>query len=203
MIELIAAIVFVGITVVVGIRAVMVTGTVTRTTVSSSDLEQRLHRAMDQISRELMQAREETLDPVPELPMGASALTYERAEIDLTGRIVWTQPRSVELAPATDDPEDGIDNDGNGLVDEQEIWLVRDAGLISEQRSLIATGVAKQLEGEQENVSDDNLNELIDERGLSFEMRDGVLLIRLTLQSRGEGGALTSRTSQTAIRMRN
>ncbi len=202
-IELVAAIVFVSITVVVGVRAIMVTGTVTKQTVSSSQLEQRLHRVAAQISEELLQARVDTLDPVPEQPLGASTLTYERAEIDMTGRIVWSTPRSIELVPATDDPEDGIDNDRDGLVDEHDIWLVRNAGLENEQRSLLTTGVASFLAGESENVIDDNGNELFDERGLSFELRDGVMLIRLTMQARDAEGEVASRTCETAIRMRN
>ena len=158
---------------------------------------------MERICRELTQARIETLDPQPDPPLGASTLTYERAEIDFAGKIAWSTKRRIEFVASPRDPEDGIDNNGNGLVDECELWLVRDVDLATEYRSLLSQNVASFLEGETENLADDNGNGLMDERGLSMELRAGLLLINLSTQARNPSGGVMTLTAETAVRLRN
>jgi hypothetical protein len=176
---------------------------VTAATTARGQLDVRVHRTLDRIARELVAAREDSLDPDAEAPLGASALSFQRAVDDGAGGIAWSSMRRIESLPSPADPEDGIDNDGNGLVDDREIWLVRDFALPGERRSLLTRHVASFLEGESSNVTDDNGNGLIDERGLSIEHRDGVLVIRITLQAVGPDGDVMSRTAEMAVQPRN
>lgn len=201
--ELVAVIVIMSVILTIAYRVVMTTDSVTRSTVALSEQDQSLNRAMERLCRELTQARIETLDPSPDQPLGASTLAYERAEIDLDGKIIWSTKRRIEFVASPTDPEDGIDNNGNGLVDECELWLVRDADLVTEYRSLLTRNVASFLEGETENLADDNANGLMDERGLSIELRDGLLLINLSTQARSPSGGVTTLTAETAVRLRN
>ncbi len=203
MIEVIASAVLFAITIVVALHSSLVAGRATASLVSSSELDLLVHRVGDRLTRELVQARAESLAPSPDAPYGGSTLAYERARPDGTGGIGWSTTRRLEFVQAAGDPLDGIDNDRNGLVDEGEIWLVTDVGLPSEERSLIVRHVASFLEGEQENVLDDNGNGLVDERGLSLELREGVLYVRVSLQTVNPDGRVVTRTGETAVRMRN
>ncbi|MDJ0523152.1 MAG: prepilin-type N-terminal cleavage/methylation domain-containing protein [Planctomycetota bacterium] len=203
MIELMASIVLFSIVILVALQSSLVAGRVTASLVSTSELDLQAHRVVDQIAEELLQARAETLTPDAMAPYGSSVLTYERAEATTGGGVVWTTTRRIEFVQSASDALDGVDNDGNGLVDDGEIWLVTDAGLPGERRALLARHVAGFLAGEQENALDDNANGLTDERGLSFELRDGALHVRVSLQAVDPKGGYQTHTAETAIRMRN
>ncbi len=203
-IELIASVVLFAIVILVALQSSLVSGRVTATLVTTSELDVQAHRVLDQLTEEFLQARAETLSPeAPGAPYGAASMSYERAEATASGDITWSTTRRVEFIQSAADALDGLDNDGNGLVDDGEIWLVTDAGLPGERRALLARHVAGFLGGEQENGLDDNDNGLTDERGLSFEMRDGALLIRVSLQAVDPKGGVATRTAATAIRLRN
>lgn len=204
LIELVASIVLFAIVILVALQSSLVTGRATASLVSSSELDVQAHRVLDQVTEELMQARAETLSPTaPGAPYGASALAYERAEATASGAITWSTTRRIEFVQSAADAVDGMDNDNNGLVDDGEIWLVTAAGLPGERRALLARHVAGFLGGEQENGLDDNDNGLSDERGLSFELRDGTLLVRVSLQAVDPDGNVSTQTAATAIRLRN
>jgi hypothetical protein len=99
--------------------------------------------------------------------------------------------------------DDGVDNNGNGLIDEGQVVLTRGVGTGNAVRSVLVDGVAELLEGEVLNADDDNGNLMDDETGFCLQRIGSVLTIRLTLEDKAEDGTVTRRTMETSIRMRN
>jgi hypothetical protein len=106
----------------------------------------------------------------------------------------------IEWRPDPNDPTDGADNDGDGLVDEGEIVISRNFGSAGQQDTVIATSVPRLLLGELPNGADDNGNGLQDEAGLSFELlADGSVRVRLTVQARKQGTTFSSTVEATVL----
>ena len=101
------------------------------------------------------------------------------------------------------DPEDGTDNDGDGIVDEGIVVLRLSAGEPNEYRVVLARGVARYLEGETPNGVDDNGNGQVDEKGLFMQVRNGAIYVNLTVQRMGRDRQPIFRTVRTAVAMRN
>ena len=101
--------------------------------------------------------------------------------------------------------DNGVDDNGNGLVDECRIEfqpdVVGDPGLVIGWGSF----VREYLEGEIPNGVDDNGNGLVDERGLclTYDNASGVLTVRLTLERLDPLGRPLTRTVETAVQVRN
>ncbi len=187
----------------IGYQAIQMTSMASAATVFQTDLDQRAHRAVTRIVRELQDARLESLMPEPSAPFGASTLSYVCAEVPDDEQIVWGEYRRLELVPSDTDPLDGIDNDRDGLTDEHVLRLVHDVGLITERATVIVRNVAARLEGEAANALDDNGNGLVDEAGLSISVQEGVLYVRLSLQGRDPQGRVATRTAETPVWPRN
>lgn len=202
-IEVLAAVVILTIVGWASLESLKLTTRVSAGTVQMSELEQRGHRVVARVARELQQAQLGSLLPDPIKPYGASAITYRCAELDADDTIVWGQTRRLELVPAATDPFDGIDNDSDGLTDEHVLRLVRQVGLPDEVTTVLVTGVAPLLEGEQLNALDDNGNGLLDEPGFSLTRRGGVLEIRLSLRGLDPDHQLITRTTETTVCPRN
>ena len=170
---------------------------------ATGDLDARSARAMRRVSAELLGARWSTIDPLPALPFGSDDLEFEHSADTAGGAVAWGTRSRIQMELAGGELDNGLDDDGNGLVDERSIVLVHDADLPSERRATILSGVGELLEGELPNVLDDNGNGLIDEGGLSFSAQDGTLTIRLTVQRTGPGGRVLTRTQTLDLVLRN
>jgi Tfp pilus assembly protein PilW len=167
------------------------------------ELTTRAHRTLERIAMEFASAGGDVLDPEPVLPMGATTMEYRQSQGYAGGEVQWGPVRSVGLQLAEGELDDGIDNNGNGLVDESSVVLTRDLGGADERSVVLCNGVPELLEGEEQNGADDNGNGLQDEEGLSFELQGNVLVVRLTLEKVTEEGRRVARTVQTSVRMRN
>jgi len=115
----------------------------------------------------------------------------------------WSTVIRIFAEPERGELNDGLDNDGDELVDELQVVLVESEGQPDERRTVLASGVAELFEGESANNLDDNGNGLKDERGLSFSAVGSVVSVRLSCQRRDEAGRLLSKTAETAVRLRN
>lgn len=202
-IEVVASVAILSIMGWISLEALGITSRASRRTMHVSELDQRVHRALTRVLRELQEAQVASLVPAATKPLGTSTLSYRCAEVSPQNTIVWGNYRRLELVADPTDAPDGVDNDRDGLVDEQQLRLVIDAGLPSERTTVIVTDVARLLEGEQANALDDNGNDLIDEPGFSITAQDGVLELRLSLQGRDPDNQLTIRTSETTVCPRN
>ncbi len=203
LVELVVAVAL-GSTVVGAILVVTVaSGNTAQATVSFSHLQQRAARALESVSQELTMAGASTLTPVPLAPLGSSSITYRRADgFDASGA-TYGNLRRLELVIEPTETDDGQDNDGDGLIDERQIQLVRNVGSPDQWTDVVVRGVAELARGESANGIDDNGNGLIDEPGLAFAMDGSVITVSVTVQATSAGGRVISRLAETSISLRN
>lgn len=128
---------------------------------------------------------------------------YVQAVDFVGGEPELTLPRRLAFEYEAGEIDDGVDNNGNGLVDEGQLILTEDVGAPTERRRVLTRWVSELLEGEIENGIDDNGNGLIDERGFTVVRAGETITIMLSLQRMSSGGRLINRSSVTSIRLRN
>lgn len=173
-----------------------------------SDVTMRSGRAMQRITSELYFAGASTLVPDLTPPLvgpdpGNSAVTFRCGDDYQAGALQWGAFRSLTWERAANDPDNGIDDDGDGLIDEGEVVLRRNVGAADEQRVVLVRDVPELLEGEASNALDDNGNGLFDEPGFCLSRDGNVVEISLTLQRPGRGGRPVIRTRTTSVLLRN
>jgi hypothetical protein len=187
-----------------GIASLMGTGmTVWKGSTLETSAETDVNRTLERIVTHLSWAgRDSVLAGFAESPV-VETLEY-RPVIDCTdGKVTWGNLMRIEWAPDPGDPEDGLDNNGNGVIDEGVVRLVRNSGIAGETSSVLARGVMPYFEGESPNGQDDNGNGLVDERGLCFERRGGAVAVRLSLCRKSDDGESVVRTAETSVTPRN
>ncbi len=174
-----------------------------RRSASNSSLDAKVNRALSRLARELVDAGGANLVPNPTPPLGGATLDFQRPVAWTGGAIVWgpTVRFALELAPG--ELDNGIDDNGNGLIDEGVLVRIENPGLANEQRSIFSRGVSEYLEGETGDGTDENGNGLVDEGGLSFSRSNGSLQIALSLERIGPDGELMVRTLGTSVALRN
>lgn len=165
-------------------------------------LDRRTGRAMRALAEELHGSRSGGFLPDPTDDFGSDVLTFQRQVGYTAGVPVFGDLIRLERVDDPTDPANGIDDDGDGLVDEGLVQIVTDAGGPNESTRVVSRNVAPMLAGELPNGIDDNGNGLIDEPGLVFRRDGGYLTIRITTQAPFRNTALT-RTLESSIGLRN
>lgn len=167
------------------------------------ELWTRAQRALERIATEVELASPAILAADVTSDLGAKAVQFRVPTGFAGGLVQWSGEIRIALELEPDELDDGLDNDGDGFIDEQRIVRTNDFGSADEQRIVLASGVAELQDGESANGVDDNGNGLRDESGLAFWAEDGLLTILLTCQSRDEGGRILTKTAATAVRLWN
>lgn len=172
--------------------------------ISVTVIEARAQRLLNRMVEELRYAGRDSVPVQPLLPSGSSDLEFRVCDGYGGAATLWSNRMRLARLPDPRDPQDGIDNDGDGVVDEGQVVLTRNLGEFDEIDVVLGSGVRRFLEGEDANVLDDNGNGMVDEPGLSF-LSDGLgtLTIRLSLEARDPRGQPLVRTVQTTVSMRN
>lgn len=160
-------------------------------------------RAMEQIVADVQGAQLESLSPDPLAGLGASAVDYVVATGLQNGELVLTPLRRLRFEYEAGELDNGLDDNGNGLVDEGMVVLVHDVGGPDELRLVLTHWVRERLEGELDNGIDDNGNGLVDEPGFLVERQGETLTVRLTLERLDPERRVMTRTAETAVHMRN
>ena len=188
-----------------GLYTWLISTTRAATTISTrSNLSLDASRTSERIAGRIIAAGLETLTPEnPEAPLGTSSLTFQRGAGFAAGAKVWESPARIELRYAPGEIDDGIDNNGNGLIDEGVIYFAVNAGLPNEKEVAWVSNVREYWGDEIPNGEDDNGNGLVDERGLSFELDGDRLVVRISLEGTLEGGAVIRSDIETSVRLRN
>lgn len=176
--------------------------------VSSSALSAKAQRLVDRIATELMNATSASLPLSPAAGRAAAQVEYRTVEgFDVVaGAIDEGARRRIARVPSPEDPNDGLDNDGDGIVDEGNVVLVLDTSATPARELVLASGVTETLEGETAgNNVDDNGNGLVDEGGLSLQWQNGgtSVVIRATVGGRAPAGGVQLRTVTTTVHLRN
>jgi prepilin-type N-terminal cleavage/methylation domain-containing protein len=170
---------------------------------SSAALEARGRRTVARIATELTAGMGASLATTPPAVTNASTIEFRTCTGFAAGAITSSTPTRIELRAEPSDPDDGVDNDNDGSIDEKQIVLVRNAGTGNQVESVICGGVRELLLGETANFADDNGNGLVDEGGLSFALvGNGTVIIRLSLESRDPRGQLVARTVESSVHLR-
>lgn len=169
-------------------------------TQSAADLEDRARRLSDRLSVELENTT--AINPQPNAPFSVSDFTFIRVEGVAGNAPVLSDPTRIFWRYATGELDDGLDNNGDGLVDEGEIVMTRNFGTATEISVVLCRRVAEIQEGETADGIDENGNGLIDEPGFSVVMSGDVLEIRFTLQGRTVDGTTFERSVETGVRIR-
>lgn len=171
--------------------------------VDSATASTKARRGLDRIASQFGDAELLDIAPQPTQPLGSSLLTFHRSTGAAGGVVQWGPNRSVGFQYEASEADDGLDNDGDGLIDEGRVVLIENIGMADQRTTVLCPNVREYLEGEVPNGADDNGNGLIDEQGLSFELVGETLVIRLTVEQRGKAGNRTWRTVETSVWVRN
>lgn len=167
------------------------------------DLDSKIHRTLDFVTNELVDSGTGTFQESLLAPTGSDTLSFRRSQGFAGGAMQWGPFLRLTLELEQNELDDGVDNNGNGLVDERvAVWL-ENPGQANERRRVLTRWVAELAEGETFDNTDENGNGLVDEPGLSFELGDGVLDVRLTLQRIGHEGRMVTRSGEVSLRVRN
>lgn len=177
-------------------------GTVQQT-VGRSVLNTKANRTLARIANRLTGAGAVALNSFPSLPDAADSIEYREVTGFNGTAPLWSEDRAIRLEYETGELNNGIDDDGDGLIDECRVVAIRDEGGANEQRLILATRVAEFLDGEAPDLIDNNGNGLVDERGLCLTREGDVLTVRLTVLHPNNGGVIDARTSLTTIALRN
>lgn len=190
-----------------GIFSLMNTGIDTyRIGMKTADIERRTAKVLEQISDDLSAAGRNVVFPVPTHPNTSHHVTFQKNlgySGGTTGVIQWSPMVKIALRPDPDDPNDGKDNNGNGLVDECVIVRIVNLGQPDERSTILTRWVREYIEGEEPNGIDDNGNGLVDEPGLSFDVIGDVWTVRLTLEQFDAKGRLVTHSMNTSVKTRN
>jgi len=160
-------------------------------------------RLLQRMASELVFAGRDGIDPPVTTPDESESLSYRVCTGAPEGAQTWGIRRRIALEYEPGEDDDGLDNDGDGLVDEGVVVWIEDEGQPGERRVTWTRGVREFLAGEDENGADDNGNGLIDERGLSFTLAGDVLTLRITVQGVGPGGTVVTKSLETSVFVRN
>ena len=166
---------------------VMRTGTdIAETQRRMEALNSQANRTMDRMALAIMSSSVSGIVPAPKAPANSEFLEYAPS-VGFDGSTVqWGDPERIELDGGTS----------------QVVWS-SNPGTPGERRIVWSNWVSGFLEGEIENGADDNLNGLDDERGLSFDMDEDQITIRLTLTRKDDEGRDFPVTVNSRVTCRN
>ena len=173
-----------------------------RVTRENTELESRASRCANRVAAELMASSDTVMFPDSADEFGSEVVNF-RQPIGLNGAgIIWGPLNQLtrEYDPA--EVDDGLDNDGDGLIDEGQLVLVRNVGDPNERRTILTRGVAEMGAGEILDGLDNNGNGVIDEGGFNVRRIGTVMQVHLHLEDLDQG-RLIDRSIDTAVRMRN
>ena len=109
-------------------------------------------RIADRISTELIHSSAQQMFPPP-TALGASSINFRRVESLDNGVVTWGPNRVIGFRYSPQDPNDGVDNDGHGMIDDGEIVPPLNPNLPDEQTFVLASKISEFFTGELDNRS--------------------------------------------------
>ena len=169
-----------------------------------AQVQNEARRTLDRVAAELENGGFGTLLPNP-VGVAIDDLVFQTATgIDAaTGALLFANSSRLRFVYETGEMNNGLDDDGDGLIDEGYLVLTRNYMLANEVRVVLAHDVAELLEGESANGGDDNGNGFADERGFCMTRSGDLLTVRLTLARPVSGGDPAMASVETALRLKN
>lgn len=172
---------------------------------AGAETERLCERALERLAREFVDADRNSITLLPAAPLPATTLQLRRTQGWSAGSLVLGGPRRLrfELDPAETD--DGLDNDGDGHVDEGRVVLTTELGTAAENTLTLVENVRALAAGETADGADENGDGRVDEPGFfgEFDAASSTLRLRLTLERRAPDGGPVVRSAQISVRIRN
>jgi hypothetical protein len=160
------------------------------------------NRALEMMEERLREVDPITLAPTLSEPLSSDFIDFQRVVAYAGGPVLGPLER-IGLEPTPEDPVNGLDDDGDGIVDEHRLVRWENPGGIGGERQVLCNGVRAAAVGEVlGNGLDDNGNGLIDEAGLAIEVEDGLLRVLLTVAGTDGDGHQMTRTHARTIAFR-
>lgn len=166
-------------------------------------VDQQLRSALARVAAELRGLSGSMLNPDPQNPLGTNQVDFREATGVVGGNVQWGTLTRIGFEYAPGEADDGLDNDGNGIVDDGLLVLTRDVGGANQQRIVLCRGVREGRPDDPVNGADDNGNGVRDEGGFNLQRVGDVMIVRLSIEGPGLNGATIVRTGQTSVRLRN
>lgn len=173
-----------------------------RTGMAQDQATVKAQRALDLIADTISMAGSGAIAPTTTSP-ATSSITFRTPTGYTAGAVTWNAQTRIDFQYTAQDPNDGVDNDRDGFVDDGMVVLTRDIGLATQKSVVLARNVREYLEGETSAPGDNNANGLSDERGLCFQLSGDQLTIWLTIVGRDDNGRDVVRTLSTIVKVRN
>ena len=174
------------------------TGRAVRTGVTGGELDNLGRRTVDRVAELLMQSRRGSVLPAAPAavrPTSTPQVVFPRVTGFNGTNAIWGNNERINFQYEAGELDDGLDNNGNGLIDEGRVVWTTNLGLPNQRAVTLCKWVGEFLDGEVfEGFVDENGNGLVDERGLCFEFDGDRVTIRLTLQRTDGNGAVIART---------
>ncbi len=173
-----------------------------RTGITVAEVNARALRALERVCEDLKSSSSDLTTPQPVAPFFGTSVDYQRGtEIDANGDLVFGPPERFELE--YEETDDGIDNDGDGLVDECRLVWSENPGVAGERRVVVATGIREFLQGEDFDGADENGNGLIDEPGFCLLFGADRVTVRISFEDRDGEGHVIVTTVERTVAFRN
>jgi hypothetical protein len=170
---------------------------------SQAELDAQLRRTIARIGEELLPSGLSVVTPAALAPAGSSSLTYRKSAGPLNGLNTWGPSARFAFTHEVGEVDDGLDNNGNGLVDEGVVEWTLNAGQPDEQTVILCHGVRELDRGEEDNDLDDDGDGLVDECGFVFVRQGNLLRLSLTLERLDAQRRPIVRSLETVLQPRN
>lgn len=168
------------------------------------EAESKARRGVERIAQELQRAVVMNLfTNFTAWAPASPSLTYLSAAGLIDGELAPGSVTHIAWEPDPRDPFNGLDDDGDGLVDEGVIALWKRIGEDGQVRVVVCNDVTRLFDGELMNGNDDNGNGLSDEAGFHFVQDGNLITLRVSVAGVASNGTTVTRTAETSIRLRN
>ncbi|MBL8858075.1 MAG: prepilin-type N-terminal cleavage/methylation domain-containing protein [Planctomycetes bacterium] len=159
---------------------------------------------LDQVVQELTGVGRQQLTPNPSGNAGAETITYQKPiAVSNAGVVTWSPNSRLALAMDDGEADNGVDDDGDGFIDERRLVLTRNVGTAAQQFVTLLHGLPELVPGEAATIGDDNGNGVSDERGFNVQLVGDLLTVRLCVQRRSQAGNIVTVFAQTAVVVNN
>jgi prepilin-type N-terminal cleavage/methylation domain-containing protein len=167
--------------------------------------ESRARRTLDSIASELTAVGRSLLLPDPTTALGASTVTFQHPTgVSNLGLVLWGNASRLALELDPKELDNGVDDDGDGLIDERQLAFTRDFGTANARRVVLCTNIPELAPGEiAGNGIDDNGNGVVDEAGFNVRRIGDLLSVHLTVQQPYGRNRVASSTLETSIVLHN
>ncbi|MFN0249129.1 MAG: type II secretion system protein [Kofleriaceae bacterium] len=160
-------------------------------------------RLLDRLVRDLQPFGGDGATPSQSTNLGTDTLTYQLSTGVVGGVVQWGTPRRLDLQLDAGELDNGVDDDGDGLVDERALLLTIDVGTADQRTTILSDEIVELYPGETANVLDDNGNGVTDERGFNLHRTGNLLAVRVAVAVPGPDGSVVTAALETSFRVRN